>query len=117
MFTNQIMYTLMSEQQYCSLPDDCLSPDILFIGSAIGLASADYLRQEAKNVLGHVPRIVIAEAGPFELWSHVGDVPGVRRLAYIKNPGRVGEISRFGGCQRRDRAITGSRITPIRSST
>ena len=90
MFTNQIMYTLMSEQQYCSLPDDCLSPDILFIGSAIGLASADYLRQEAKNVLGHVPRIVIAEAGPFELWSHVGDVPGVRRLAYIKNPGRVG---------------------------
>jgi hypothetical protein len=83
-------YDLLAEQQYCSVPADCLSPDVLIIGSAIGSSAADYLRQAAKNVLGFVPEIVIAEAGPFELWNHVGDVPGVKRLPYIKNPGRVG---------------------------
>src|SRR5207248_7242607 len=81
---------LVAEQQYCSLPGDCLSPDVLFIGSAIGAAAADYMRQEAKKVLGYVPQIVIAEAGPFELWCHLADIPGARRLAYIKKLGRVG---------------------------
>jgi hypothetical protein len=90
MVLNRTSYPLISEREYCSLPGDCLAPDVLFIGSAIGSASADYMRKAAKAVLGYVPKIVIAEAGPFDLWGHLGDTPGARRLPYIKNPGRVG---------------------------
>ena len=45
MLPNHNLYPLVSERQYCSLPDDCLSPDVLFIGSAIGLACPHFMYQ------------------------------------------------------------------------
>jgi len=83
-------YSTTQENLYCTSPDECSSPDILMIGSAIPLAVLPYLVAEARDRLGRIPSIVVADAGPMDLLGHVAHDRGFVRHPFVQAPERVG---------------------------
>lgn len=83
-------YPLIHERTYCSSPAGSLEPDIVFVGSGIGLASASYLMRVCQEHSIPIPKIVVLDAGPFDLHCHLGDLPGYARLPFIQSPERLG---------------------------
>lgn len=77
------------ESRYGSNPLQCHDLDILFIGSGIGLALVSYLLQKVGG--GSDLRIAVADAGPFDLITHVAhtDYP---RFPFIREG-----MERIGG--------------------
>jgi len=62
------------EREYCAMLEACLRPDVLFLGSAVGLSAAAYLSAICPSIR---PEIVVADAGGLDLLTHVCnmDVP------------------------------------------
>src|SRR5450755_1352318 len=83
-------YSLPFEQDYCSHPSACLEPDVLIIGSGIGLYAALHLIRSLRADFSAAASIVVADAGPFDLNVHLGDQPGFQRRRFILEPGRIG---------------------------
>lgn len=82
-------YPLVREQTYCSPPLH-LQPDILFVGSGIGLAALWHLVEYCRRQRLPCPTIVVVDAGPFDQECHIGDNPGYCRSRYIRSPERLG---------------------------
>jgi hypothetical protein len=87
---NSNLYQHLLEQEYCSHPSVCLDPDILIIGSGIGLYAATHLIRLLSARFSATARIVLVDAGPFDLIGHIGDQPGFQRRPFILHPERVG---------------------------
>lgn len=75
---------ISAEKLYCSHPRHCLNPDVLIIGSAIGLSSAHFLVEQFRHRAGRVPSIVVADAGPFDHLTHLAHVPGFKRIGFLQ---------------------------------
>src|SRR5207237_5595640 len=67
-------YASAYEKEYCVAPEECLRPDVLVLGSAVGLYATKYLAGISPKLR---PRIVVADAGGMDLLTHVSnmDVP------------------------------------------
>src|SRR5579864_2198512 len=76
------------EKEYCVPPEDCLRPDVLILGSAVGLYATTYLYGISPN-LGD--RIVLADAGGMDLLTHVSNMD-VPRFPLLKEA-----AAHFGG--------------------
>lgn len=62
------------EREYCAVPADCTAPQVLFIGSGVGLYAARYLSAVCQQLR---TGIVVVDAGSLDLLTHVSnmDVP------------------------------------------
>ena len=58
------------QKEYCTRPEDCLTPRVLFMGSAVGLYAAAYLADICPALR---PGIVVADAGGLDLLTHVSN--------------------------------------------
>ncbi len=83
-------YPFIHERTYCSMPADSLNPDIVFVGSGIGLSAAWHLVWFCREHSIPIPKIVVLDAGPFDLPCHLGDLPGYARFPFIQSPERLG---------------------------
>jgi hypothetical protein len=83
-------YPLLLEQDYCSPPSSCLSPDILIIGSGLGTYAANYLVNRLNANSSRPLQVVVVDSGPFDQIGHIGDYPGFQRRRFIQNPERMG---------------------------
>src|ERR1700722_11241451 len=63
-------YSSPLEREYCARPEDCLTPRVLFMGSAVGLYAAAYLADICPSLR---PGIVVADAGALDLLTHVSN--------------------------------------------
>lgn len=77
-------YPVTAERLYCSHPRYCIEPDVLIIGSAVGLYSARFLVDQFLRTAGRVPHIVVADAGPFDLMNHLGQSQGFKRVGFLQ---------------------------------
>src|SRR5258708_5004368 len=78
------------ERLYCSRPIDCLRPDVFMIGSAIRMSIMNYLVQQATCLLGYIPSVVVADAGPMDVLGHLAHCRGFIRHPFVKTPERMG---------------------------
>lgn len=71
---NSQHYTLPYENTYGVHPADCPSPDVVIVGSGIGLAMAHHLISLRPEL---ATRIVIVDGGPLDILTHISntDVP------------------------------------------
>jgi len=91
MSTLEFTETCRLESIYCTDPRNVPNPDVLIIGSAIGLfAATDLLAKDAH-------RILVVDAGPFDLPTHLGNT-AIPRLQFILDGGKrvSGKLALWG---------------------
>jgi len=76
------------EKEYCATPERCLRPEVLFLGSAVGLSAAAYLSTICPRLR---PGIVVADSGGLDLLTHVSNMD-VPRFPLLKEA-----AAHFGG--------------------
>ena len=79
---------LAAEHEYYSGPAECLRPDVLVVGSAVGMASLHYLLSQM-SARGLDLSAVLAEAGPMDFLSYAAH-SRVSRGRFVRRPGRLG---------------------------
>jgi hypothetical protein len=81
-------YSSPYEMEYCAIPENCLRPDVLFLGSAVGLSAAAHLAAICPSSRSG---IVVADAGGLDLLTHVSNMD-VPRFPLLKEA-----AAHFGG--------------------
>lgn len=84
-------YPTFIESRYCSSPVQRADVDVLLIGAGINLSMVSYLLAQAKRA-GKQLNIVVADAGPMDLLTHMAHTT-IPRRPFIA----AGAMERFGG--------------------
>ena len=84
-------YPLIAEDSYCAAPDECATADVLFVGAGINLSCVGYVLAQARSVLPQDLRVVVLDAGPLDLRTHLGNTR-IPRYHFLK-----ADLNRIGG--------------------